>query len=507
MKKFFFKIRVLILTLLILISCQKNESKVEQKINEVVDFNKKDSLTVVEIEGWKLKDNRKDLFACLEEVSDHGLNPNDYQFKNLSQFESKFEQLDSLQKENYYQLLNKSFKKLYFHLYNGKLNPSKIYPDWDLTPKPLDLDKILATSLKDKKIKFNLNDAAPKHTQYIQLKKELKNYKNNIGKDLCNIELNDKLFVGSKHPAVKQIKKKLLILKDVKKIDSSSVAYDDSMLEGVKKFQGRHGIEASGVIDIETFNALNASVQNRYEQIIVNMERWRWFPRDLGNQYLLINIPEFFLHYYSDGKLQESHKVIVGSEKRKSPIVTSKIQYMVWNPTWAVPTTILKEDYIPAMIENKEYLLKKKITIFDKNQQIVKPEDWTPEKAYHYKYIQEPGEHNLLGKLKFVFENRHFIYLHDTNNKHFFEQKERDLSSGCIRVEKPIELGIRLSTKLANYVVKNRNEAQLITKNFYSDEPVKVHVLYYTAWGDEFGLNFRKDIYNLDVALYKEFIK
>ena len=181
---------------------------------------------------------------------------------------------------------------------------------------------------------------------------------------------------------------------------------------------------------------------------------------------------------------------------------------MVWNPTWTVPSTILKEDYIPAMTEDKKYLERKRITIYDKNQKPVNPEDWTPEKAYQYKYIQESGEHNLLGKIKFVFANRHFIYLHDTNNKQLFEQTERDLSSGCIRVENPIQLAVRLSTKLSTHVTRNLDEKMpLITKNFKTDEPTKIHVLYWTAWGNKNQVFFREDIYKLDEALYNELQK
>lgn len=498
-----------LLIFLALAGCGKDEKKintsdVEKHSDSISEIEEK----AIKVDEWSFKENRKDFMAMLTQANSNGLNPLDYNLKEIEKTELKFEKLDSTQQKQYFRLLSKSFGLYYRHLYNGKLDPRKIYPDWDLDPKRIKMDTLLNYALKNKKIKVILNEAEPKHPQYQGLKITLSKLNMSNKKDASNIEINDKLFVGSKHPAMKDVKKKLLLLGDVKKVDTTVAAYEESLLNGVKKFQERHGIEPNGVIERLTVKALNVSLEKRKEQIIANMERWRWFPRDFGNQYLLINIPEYKLYYYNDGRLASEHKVIVGSDRRKSPIVTSKIDYMVWNPTWAVPSTILKEDYIPAMIEDKKYLERKSITIYDKNQKPVNPEDWTPEKAYEYKYIQNSGEHNLLGKVKFVFNNRHFIYLHDTNNKHLFEQTERDLSSGCIRVENPVQLAVRLSGKLAVYVTKNLDEKlPLVTKNFKPDEPTKVHVLYWTAWGDKSKVYFREDIYKLDEALYNELQK
>lgn len=495
---------------MIFISCNKEDKKLpEPNPKNQSEVNLKENVTEKPIiNDWNLKENRKDLMAVLSEAHANGLNPMDYQLKNIEKTEAKFEKLDSVQQKQYFKMLSKSFLLYYGHLYNGKLNPKKLYSDWDLDQKGVKTDTLLKYALNNKKIKSVLKDAEPKHDQYQGLKMALAKLNKSHKKDACNIDINDKLFVGSKHPAMKDVKKKLLLLGDIKKADTTAAVYEESLLSGVKKFQERHGIEPNGVIERLTVKALNVPIQKRKEQIIANMERWRWFPRDLGNQYLVINIPEYKLYYYSDGKLAGEHKVIIGSDRRKTPIVTSKLDYMVWNPTWAVPSTILKEDYIPAMIEDKKYLERKRITIYDKNQKPVNPEDWTPEKAYQYKYIQDPGEHNLLGKVKFIFANRHFIYLHDTNNKNLFEQSERDLSSGCIRVENPIQLAVRLSTKLSTHVTRNLDEkAPLITKNFKTDEPTKIHVLYWTAWGNKNQVFFREDIYKLDEALYNELQK
>jgi murein L,D-transpeptidase YcbB/YkuD len=451
---------------------------------------------------WSDKENRTDLIKAIELAPEDGLLSQDYYIEKIKVTENDFSKLDPVNKKTYYKLLNKAFSLYYNHLYNGKLDPKKLYPDWDLDRKPIVLDTLITYALENKKVLSVLENAAPKHPQYKNLKKALAEYTKIPLNDICTIDINDKLFVGSKHPAMIDIKKKLKMWGDVTKVDLKSNQYEESLLKGMKKFQERHGIEATGIIERLTVKALNHSVTSRKEQILANMERWRWFPRNFGNQYLVVNIPEFTLYYYLDGDLASKNKVIVGSAKRKSPVVTSKIDYIVLNPTWTVPTTILKEDYIPSLIENKNYLVRKNITIFDKNQKIIDPENWTPEKAYQYKYVQNAGEHNLLGKVKFVFTNRHFIYLHDTNNKNFFDQTERDLSSGCIRLQNPLELAMQISSPLANYMSKPKNRENLTTKNFYPDEPLKMHVLYWTAWGEDGKAFFRDDIYDFDSSLY-----
>jgi len=151
----------------------------------------------------------------------------------------------------------------------------------------------------------------------------------------------------------------LIYWKDLKSTDSLTEFYDKTTVKALKKFQFRHGLIPDGVIGKSTINALNFSKEARRQQIIANIERWRWFPNEFGSLYTLVNIPNFSLVVVKNQDTIESHKVVVGTDKRKSPILSSKLSSVVFNPTWTVPPTILKEDVIPESIKNSNYLASK----------------------------------------------------------------------------------------------------------------------------------------------------
>ena len=226
----------------------------------------------------------------------------------------------------------------------------------------------------------------------------------------------------------------------------------------------------------------------------------------MGKEYIIINIPDYKLTLVNHNDTLRTHKVIVGRAKRKTPILSSKLTQVVFNPTWTVPPTILREDVIPAVLKSRSYLTKSNITVYDRNGRIVNPYEWQLSQAKTYRYVQSPGTFNSLGMVKIIFPNRFSVYLHDTNHRDYFEKNDRSISSGCVRVENPLELTEYLLNDEVNWSLEKITETlqNERTKFVKIKKEVSFHLLYWTAWSENNKLIFRDDIYNLDANLYNQ---
>ena len=470
---------------------------------ETISINKK--APKQELFGWSNTKNRKLLISEIKNANLEGLIPEDYNFKKLTDFENQYSKLNPKELENYYSLLTATFVKYVSHLTNGKINPREIYPDWEIKYKAVKADSFLNIALYSNTMAATIASFKPKHNVYNGLKKSLALIKMLPIDNFKPISTKVKFNVGDKNKLIVNIKKRLQFWNDLSLQDTLSNIYDEKMQEAIKNFQSRHGLQPDGVIGIGTIIALNTSKEIRKQQIIVNLERWRWFPKNLGTNYLAVNIPNYLLHAVQNIDTTRTFRVVVGTAKRKTPILSSKIDNIVFNPTWTVPPTIMKEDLIPGVQKNKEYLTNRNITIYNRKGKEVKLGDWHFIEAEDYKYVQKPGEDNALGHVKINFPNNHMVYLHDTNHRDYFVKNYRALSSGCVRVENPLELaGYLLYNKPENY---NPTKIDSIitfkkTKTISLDEEIQVHIQYFTAWYEDNNLQFRDDIYGYDPELY-----
>ena len=252
--------------------------------------------------------------------------------------------------------------------------------------------------------------------------------------------------------------------------------------------------------------SLNILVSNIFT--FANLERWRWFPEDLGEHFLIANIPDYNLCYVIKNDTISTHKIIVGTPKRKTPILSSKLSNFVFNPTWTVPPTIIKEDLTPTASKNRNYFPSRNLTIYDSKGIVVSPYEWNPAKARNYRYVQKPGNDNSLGLVKFNFTNRHSVYLHDTNHRDYFSKTYRSLSSGCVRVENAIALSKRILSQSNPAKWKNTEIDSIIklekTKTVSFKDTVNIHIFYWTSWLENNQLQFREDIYELDKDLFEK---
>ena len=258
--------------------------------------------------------------------------------------------------------------------------------------------------------------------------------------------------------------------------------------------------------------AMAVSSEYRLRQVRANLERWRWITSDLGDRYILINIADFSVHIIEGESEIMSMPAVVGRPYRRTPDFSGRMTHLEVNPYWNIPPRLAREDILPKVKENPGYPKAQNIRVL-RDWSGDAPEidsnfiDWSRGEAQSlaYKFQQMPGPLNALGQIKFVFPNKFDVYLHDTPAKELFKKPVRDFSSGCIRVERPIEL--------ADYLLKDDpewDESKLreaiqtgVTRIIPLKHPINVHVLYWTAWMDSEGrIHFRQDIYGRDAARY-----
>ena len=454
---------------------------------------------------WGNLKKRTYVLSQLKNADQLGLDPEDYKASELAKFESKISSLNDTDLATFDILLTYNFEKYLNHLYKGKLDPKKLYRDWDLEEKTFDVNTILIKAFNNNKLDSVVDNIQSKSAPYKQLLKALEIIKTFPDDDINTIESADKITLHDTNPALITIKKRLLFWNDMTGKDSLTNIYDQKTFESIKKFQERHGLASDGVIGAGTISALNYSKEKRKQQIIANLERWRWYTTDLAENYFIINIPDYSLNVVENQDTTLVRNIVVGTNKRKTPIITSILKTVVFNPTWTVPPTILKEDVVPAMKRNRNYLAKKNITIYDSTGKEVEPAAWNENKPGNYRYVQSPGYNNSLGLMKILFPNHHSVYLHDTNHRNYFGRNNRSLSSGCVRVENPLELAEHILDDPEKKWSKEQIDTIIASKKTTSIKITKKYALYqwyWTAWSKKNQLIFRADIYNLDSDLY-----
>ena len=384
-------------------------------------------------------------------------------------------------------LMTGQFFKYASKQYKGaEINPAEL--GWYIPRKKVSLSALLDTLVNKKP--EDPQQYTLINRQYIALEKALLHYVQLEKKELPDMiaKLKKSLKEGDSAAVVPAIKKRLNLLQDAVFMGYNNVV-DEALVNAAKKYQRTNGLSDDGVIGNKMIADLNVPVKKRIEQILVNMERARWMPVERGKDFVLVNIPEFKLHVFENGKQQLEMKVIVGSAAHNTVIFTAQLKYIVFSPYWNVPASITRNEIVPAIRRNSNYISKN-------NMEVTGYVNGLPE------IRQKPGPHNALGLVKFLFPNSFNIYLHDTPGKHLFEQTGRGFSHGCIRIAEP--------KKFAEYLLRDdrqtyTSEAIDSLMNLGREKwvPLKkqlpVFLVYFTAWVDADGvLNFRNDFYGHD---------
>jgi murein L,D-transpeptidase YcbB/YkuD len=373
-----------------------------------------------------------------------------------------------------------------------------------------------ANILKDAIINGNLetsmNGDATFNYNHDKLVEKLKLYKKAAeNNNLQKITINTKyLKPREKSNAVPLIKKRLDATGELGGCSlNSDTLYDKCLFEAIKRFQTNNGLSNSGVIGSETLNALNESLASKAIKIEMNLDRIRQFNQRDEKHHIVINIPDFMLYFMENNQVKKQMRVIVGDKKHPTPVFGNKVAYIVLNPYWNVPDSIIQKEFIPKMLKDPEAMKKQNINItkdWAKDAPLVDPAtiDWSEyrhSKSVPFRFAQPPGNSNALGKIKFIFPNDFSVYMHDTPTKHLFKRDTRAFSHGCIRLSEPMEL-LRIFSEIDSNV--NLTSSKSVLKgsketNVYLSKSVPVDVVYFTAWVDAHGeLQFRNDIYDYD---------
>lgn len=427
----------------------------------------------------------------LHEAFYHGLNPEDYMPANGVHPEIS---------------VTDNLIKLSYHLYYGRVNPSKLYEGLSLPEKPDIVLEVLYRLIVEDRLEELYKELSPRRPDYWSLLEAGKALSELSHFEWDAIKLSKPLMFGDRSPCLERIAFRLFLLGDLKEYTPSDL-FDEKILEAVKSFQRRHGLPETGIIDKRTLQELNVSPSERLKTIHINLERHRWLPMEIKKA-VMVNVPFFELSLVREGKEVLSSKVVVGrnyiQDFRPTPMLYSKIESITINPKWYVPTSISVKDILPKVKKNPEYLTKKGFKVYSDGVEVNPLEiDWSlyNEKNFSLRLVQEAGPKNSLGRLKFNFPNPFAVYLHDTPEKHLFKHSKRAFSSGCIRVERAKELAVTLLGNGWNFKKLNGLIAKGGTQTIPLREKMPVYLVYFTALEREGKLHFREDLYGYDKIL------
>ena len=320
--------------------------------------------------------------------------------------------------------------------------------------------------------------------------------------------IDKKLITTDTSEAIRQLKNYLAITDNYNPTDTTN-NFSDSLKNCLRLYQKRMGLQASDFPDTATIASMNVPVASRIKQVMINLERLRWLPEETPDNYLMVNIPDFKLHIFEERQLKWSMDVVVGKAATATNIFSDKLRYVVFNPYWNVPESIIVNELLPILKRNPGYIKQKNMEVLSGNK-VVNPYSikWSRYKTkVPYTIREKPGNKNSLGLVKFLFPNQFNTFLHDTPAKSLFENNNRAFSHGCIRLAE--------AKKLANYIFRNDStfspekidtiihQAKEAWVNVKPEVPV--YIVYFTTWVDHTGrLNFRNDIYGLDEQIWSE---
>lgn len=443
----------------------------------------------------------------LLDAEDDGLDPRDYPIETLIDLRDSISESDPLsaaRAELYYSAF---FAAYATDLKIGRLLPQKVDPKLFRNRKTVDVLRIL-TDLKKQRDPGRFLDAfEPVNPHYQALKSMLAHYRALAEQGFWpDIAQGAPLKRGMSDPRIPQVRQLLAMTGDFEWKADASPVYDPQLEIAVQRFQQRHGLEAKGLIGKQTVMAMNVPPAERARQIMLNMERWRWMPEDLGDYHILVNLAAFELQQVQSSVIVDRMKVVVGAVATQTPEFSDEMEYVEFNPTWTVPYSIATKEMLPRLRQNP-FAYAGDFDVF-MNGQLVSwgAVSWTlyGPGNFPFTFRQRPGPKNALGKVKFMLPNPHNIYLHDTPAKEKFLATSRAFSHGCIRLSRPLDFAYKIVGGIPGWN-KARIDATIAagrTVQVPLPRRVPVHLIYATAFKGDNGIEFRPDVYGRDRKLY-----
>ncbi|WP_244860864.1 L,D-transpeptidase family protein [Aromatoleum petrolei] len=461
--------------------------------------------------AWADADRRSALLTTVRDSASHGLDPADYQIDVLRKLADEAGS-DPLKMADCELLFTEALIRLVYHLRFGKVDPRELYPEWNFSRS---LGAVRSVQALEALVRADsLHDAveryAPQLESYRRLRNALSAYQAIEARGgWPALRPGPTLRAGEHDARVAALRARLAASGDyVSSGTPQPDLFDDGLRTAVIAFQSHHGLEPDGAVGRRTLAELQVDVGRRIEQIRVNLERLRWVAQDIEGDYLIVDIAGFSARLYLDNRLAWQSRVVVGRPYRKTPTFRAVMQYLVLNPKWVVPPTILREDVVPNVLRDARYLAENDMRVVDGAGRTIAPAaiNWARYRngGFPYQIVQAPGAENPLGRIKFMLPNEYSVYLHDTPSRALFGRSERAFSSGCIRLERPLELAVLLLDDPEQWNAEALQKAIEIgeTRTVPVERRVPVMILYHTVEvGDDGTTDFRPDLYDRDAEV------
>lgn len=484
---------------------------------ELREFYRQRDYQPVWLHDGKPSSHGRSLLRELERAERHGLNPRKYGLPALRmrlQAQPAAAEVTALELD-----LTRAYLAFITDLATGRFVPTMVDPRWHITP-PQPQPAAYLAALEEGDVSQAVRRFAPDDPDYWRLV--------SAGEQLRQVTATGGwprltgakiLTQGMKDPEVLQLRRRLLLSGDLsERAGAKPALFDARLTRALMRFQHRHGLDADGVLGPNTRAALNVPAAARWRQLMVSLERHRWLPRQKGAHYLLVNAARYELEVVRDGQVQLRMPVIVGEQDAQTPAFADEMTYLVFNPYWNVPESIVREEIAPQILADADLLTRRNMELLEHWQPDAAPldplqVDWQgyasgADVRFPHRLRQAPGPSNPLGRVKFMFPNQYAIYLHDTPNDSLFARRQRAFSHGCIRVAEPL--------KLAEYLLEESGwrrrdvDAALAdgeNRKVWLARPLPVYIVYSTAWTDSQGRpHYRDDLYGRDGILQAQLI-
>lgn len=474
------------------------------------------------VPAWRVPAASEQIRRAIAASELDGLVPADYHLAAIDALLARGVSRTTAEDADLQVLLTDALAALIDHVRSGKVRPSTLDRRWNVDPRQgaPRLDAELARVAASPSLSDAIAASAPDHFIYRGLKQALaalRAIERAGGWPL--VAPGPPLKPGAVDPRVALLRARLRASGEIapdgppqptQPDRKASQTYDAVLEAAVKRFQDRHRLGADGIVGRATVDAMNLTVQARIDQVRANLERARWVLRGLEDTFLLVNLPAFKVYYIRERKNVWESRTQIGREARQTPAFRADMRYLVFNPDWTVPPTILAKDVLAGMKRGENTIRRKGLAILDRNGGAVDPAsiDWraaTPA-SFPYTLRQPPGPNNALGRVKFIFPNEHAIFLHDTPNRELFSSDTRTFSSGCIRIERPLELAARLLDGQGDWTPEaiEKVVASGASKTVVLERPLPVLIVYWTvSVGASGDLRIARDVYARDAAVIR----
>jgi murein L,D-transpeptidase YcbB/YkuD len=441
---------------------------------------------------------------------DHGLDPADYHAVALGRVLGTAPAApDAAARAERDLLLTDALVRLAYHLRFGKANPRELYPDWTFSRSLGAIDPVqaLEAAIASDSLEAAVEQYAPQLDLYRGLRAALARHRViQAAGGWPRVAAGPTLEPGMRDPRVVSLRERLVASGDYDaQVSAEPDRFDAALEAAVRRFQSHHALDPDGAVGRRTLAALDVDVAARIDQIRVNLERLRWVAQDLAGDYLVVDIAGFSARLFLGDRVAWRSRVVVGRPYRKTPVFRATLQYIVLNPTWTVPPTILREDVLPKLAADPAYLGRNQMQVVDRSGRPLDASgtDWSRYRSggFPHQIVQAPGPDNPLGRMKFMLPNPYDVYLHDTPARRLFDSSERAFSSGCIRLEQPLDLAVLLLDNPEGWGPAAIGAAigTGATRTLPVKRRVPVLVLYFTAEAQEDGaVQFRPDLYGRD---------